>query len=46
MSIGEVIEDLGNLTIEELHPLSPEVIQRQATINIGIGRFEYSMTHL
>lgn len=35
MTVEEVTENLSNLQIEELNPLSPEVIQRQATINIG-----------
>ena len=28
-------QDLSKLNISELNPLSPEVISRQATINIG-----------
>jgi translation initiation factor 2 subunit 3 len=28
-------QDLRNLKVEELHPLTPEVISRQATINVG-----------
>lgn len=28
-------QDLSKLDVTELHPLSPEVISRQATINIG-----------
>ncbi|CAM6098968.1 unnamed protein product [Calypogeia fissa] len=28
-------QDLGALDVHKLHPLSPEVISRQATINIG-----------
>jgi len=28
-------QDLSKLNINELNPLSPEVISRQATINIG-----------
>lgn len=35
MTVDEVTDTLVNLKIEELNPLSPEVIQRQATINIG-----------
>lgn len=29
------VQDLNNLDITKLTPLSPEVISRQATINIG-----------
>eukprot|EP00455_Lapot_gusevi_P025893 TRINITY_DN2732_c0_g1_i9.p1 TRINITY_DN2732_c0_g1~~TRINITY_DN2732_c0_g1_i9.p1 ORF type:complete len:517 (-),score=208.60 TRINITY_DN2732_c0_g1_i9:503-2053(-) len=29
------VQDLATLRVEELHPLTPEVISRQATINIG-----------
>lgn len=36
MTVEEVTESFAGLKVEELHPLSPEVIQRQATINIGI----------
>jgi translation initiation factor 2 subunit 3 len=32
---GLAVQDLQALNVEELHPLSPEVISRQATINIG-----------
>lgn len=28
-------QDLSTLDVKKLHPLSPEVISRQATINIG-----------
>lgn len=35
MTVDEVTDTLSGLKIEELNPLSPEVIQRQATINIG-----------
>jgi hypothetical protein len=28
-------QDLSKLDVTKLHPLSPEVISRQATINIG-----------
>jgi hypothetical protein len=28
-------QDLSKLDVTQLHPLSPEVISRQATINIG-----------
>ncbi|KAK0552191.1 eukaryotic translation initiation factor 2 subunit gamma [Tilletia horrida] len=34
-AIAQVAEQLKNLDISKLHPLSPEVISRQATINIG-----------
>lgn len=30
-----VQHDLATLDVSKLHPLSPEVISRQATINIG-----------
>ncbi|KAL5545663.1 hypothetical protein UlMin_005350 [Ulmus minor] len=33
--MGLMEQDLGNLDVTLLHPLSPEVISRQATINIG-----------
>lgn len=36
MSLEEITQTLANLKVEELHPLSPEVIERQATINIGM----------
>jgi hypothetical protein len=29
------VQDLGKLDVTQLNPLSPEVISRQATINIG-----------
>ena len=29
------VQDLQTLKVEELNPLTPEVISRQATINIG-----------
>ena len=29
------VQDLATLDVAKLHPLSPEVISRQATINIG-----------
>jgi translation initiation factor 2 subunit 3 len=32
---GLAVQDLSKLVVEELHPLSPDVISRQATINIG-----------
>ena len=32
---GSVSQDLGTLDVTKLTPLSPEVISRQATINIG-----------
>lgn len=34
-----VQHDLATLDVSKLHPLSPEVISRQATINIGIHAF-------
>lgn len=32
---GLMEQDLSKLDVAQLHPLSPEVISRQATINIG-----------
>ena len=32
---GLMEQDLTTLDVSKLHPLSPEVISRQATINIG-----------
>lgn len=32
---GLMEQDLSKLNVMQLHPLSPEVISRQATINIG-----------
>lgn len=32
---GLMEQDLSKLDVTTLHPLSPEVISRQATINIG-----------
>lgn len=32
---GLMEQDLAKLDVTQLHPLSPEVISRQATINIG-----------
>lgn len=32
---GLAVQDLSTLNVEELHPLTPMVISRQATINIG-----------
>ena len=32
---GLAVQDLSKLVVESLNPLSPEVISRQATINIG-----------
>lgn len=29
-------QDLATLDVSKLHPLSPEVISRQATINVGM----------
>lgn len=34
-SKGLAEQDLSKLDVTVLHPLSPEVISRQATINIG-----------
>lgn len=34
-------QDLKKLDVTKLHPLSPEVISRQATINIGNFSFVY-----
>ena len=34
-NVSELAAELSNLNITELTPLSPEVIQRQATVNIG-----------
>lgn len=36
---GLAEQDLSKLDVAQLHPLSPEVISRQATINIGIHKF-------
>lgn len=36
---GLMEQDLSKLDVTQLHPLSPEVISRQATINIGNGFF-------
>lgn len=33
------MQDLKTLVVENLNPLSPEVISRQATINIGMQMF-------
>lgn len=35
MAHGLAVQDLSKLKVEELNPLTPEVISRQATINIG-----------
>lgn len=35
-------QDLSKLDVTKLHPLSPEVISRQATINIGNVPFPMS----
>lgn len=35
---GLMEQDLNTLDVTKLHPLSPEVISRQATINIGIAK--------
>lgn len=37
---GLMEQDLSKLDVTKLHPLSPEVISRQATINIGILFFK------
>ncbi|CAD6960975.1 unnamed protein product [Tilletia controversa] len=34
-AVAQIAEQLHDLDISKLHPLSPEVISRQATINIG-----------
>lgn len=34
-SVNSIAADLSQLNLNELTPLSPEVIQRQATVNIG-----------
>jgi hypothetical protein len=34
-SVSSIAADLSLLNLTELTPLSPEVIQRQATVNIG-----------
>lgn len=34
-NLGLAVQDLKKLDIEKLTPLTPEVISRQATINIG-----------
>ena len=40
-------QDLGTLDTSKLTPLSPEVISRQATINIGtIGHVDHGKTTL
>jgi hypothetical protein len=36
-------QDLSKLDVTKLHPLSPEVISRQATINIGIDAILLAM---
>ena len=36
---GLMEQDLNKLDVTVLHPLSPEVISRQATINIGNSNF-------
>lgn len=36
MNVDDISQALANLKVEELNPLSPEVIERQATINIGM----------
>ena len=41
---GLAEQDLSKLDVAVLHPLSPEVISRQATINIGITFFCYIHT--
>jgi hypothetical protein len=34
---GLMEQDLSKLVVAQLHPLAPEVISRQATINIGMA---------
>ena len=36
-SSGLSVQNLETLKVDELHPLSPEVISRQATVNIGLS---------
>ena len=40
-------QDLKKLDVTKLHPLSPEVISRQATINIGNFSllYDFSIAH-
>lgn len=40
---GLMKQDLSKLDVTKLHPLSPEVISRQATINIGIDAILLAM---
>lgn len=42
---GLAVQDLATLKIEELTPLTPAVISRQATINIGIVFFKPFCAH-
>ena len=35
VAVDRVAQELANLKIDTLNPLTPSVIQRQATINIG-----------
>lgn len=39
---GLMEQDLSRLDVATLHPLSPEVISRQATINIGMAYAVFS----
>ena len=43
---GLMEQDLSKLDVTKLHPLSPEVISRQATINIGNIFSEIDWIHL
>jgi hypothetical protein len=36
VAVEDLSAGLANLRVEDLHPLTPEIIQRQATINIGM----------
>lgn len=42
---GLMEQDLSKLDVAQLHPLSPEVISRQATINIGNLCFMHVLKH-
>lgn len=41
---GLAEQDLSTLDVTVLHPLSPEVISRQATINIGNVCLNYTFS--
>jgi translation initiation factor 2 subunit 3 len=41
---GLMEQDLSKLDVTTLHPLSPEVISRQATINIGFFVFDFGIS--